>query len=74
MRKLKAARPMHPYIVLVAAVLLPGAGQVINRMPTRAFIMLFFMLSLGFVTMQLDRPGDRLSAAMQATCSSTRSP
>ncbi|MBN3752114.1 hypothetical protein G3N95_04120 [Paraburkholderia sp. Tr-20389] len=57
MGKLKAARPVHPYIVLAAAVLLPCAGQVLNRMPTRALIMLFFMLSLGFVTMQLAPPG-----------------
>ncbi|MBP0588452.1 hypothetical protein J8I87_01715 [Paraburkholderia sp. LEh10] len=56
MGKLKAARAVHPYIVLVAAVLLPGAGQLLNRMPTRALIMLFFMLSLGFVTMQLAAP------------------
>jgi hypothetical protein len=57
MVKPKIARPVHPYIVLLAAVLLPGAGQLINRMPTRALIMLFFMLSLGFVTMQLAAPG-----------------
>ena len=57
MGTLKMARPLHPYLVLVAAVLLPGAGQVINGMPTRALIMLFFMLSLGFVTMQLAPPG-----------------
>ncbi|MPW18077.1 hypothetical protein GCT13_14285 [Paraburkholderia sp. CNPSo 3157] len=57
MVKPKTARPVHPYIVLLAAVLLPGAGQLINRMPTRALIMLFFMLSLGFVTMQLAAPG-----------------
>lgn len=52
----RSRRPLHPYLVLVAAVLLPGAGQVINRMPTRALIMMFFMLSLGFVTMQLAAP------------------
>ncbi|MEM5389453.1 hypothetical protein VSR68_38735 [Paraburkholderia phymatum] len=53
----RAQRPVHPYLVLVAAALLPGAGQVINGMPTRALIMIFFMLSLGFVTMQLAAPG-----------------
>ena len=52
----RSRRPLHPYLVLVAAVLLPGAGQVINGMPTRALIMMFFMLSLGFVTMQLAAP------------------
>jgi len=49
-------RPLHPYIVLAAAVLLPGAGQVLNRMPTRALTMVFFMLSLGFLTLQLAAP------------------
>ena len=50
-------RPRHPYLVLGAAVLLPGAGQVLNGMPTRALTMVFFMLSLGFVTMELAAPG-----------------
>jgi hypothetical protein len=49
-------RPLHPWLVLAAAVLLPGVGQVLNKMPTRALTMLFFMLSLGFVTMQLAAP------------------
>ncbi|MEM5328011.1 hypothetical protein VSR34_15655 [Paraburkholderia sp. JHI2823] len=49
-------RPPHPYLVLAAAVLLPGVGQVLNRMPTRALIMVFFMLSLGFLTLQLAAP------------------
>ncbi|SIT49060.1 conserved membrane hypothetical protein [Paraburkholderia piptadeniae] len=53
----RTRRPVHPYLVLVAAVLLPGAGQVINGMPTRALVMIFFMLSLGFVTVQLAAPG-----------------
>ncbi|WP_232071762.1 hypothetical protein [Paraburkholderia pallida] len=49
-------RPLHPRLVLAAAVLLPGAGQVLNRMPTRALIMVFFMLLLGFLTLQLAAP------------------
>jgi hypothetical protein len=53
----RTRRPVHPYLVLVAAVLLPGAGQVINGKPTRALIMIFFMLSLGFLTMQFAAPG-----------------
>lgn len=50
-------RPLHPYLVLAAGLILPGAGQVLNRMPTRGLIMIFFMLSLGFVTMELAAPG-----------------
>lgn len=49
-------RPLHPCMVLAAAALLPGAGQVLNRMPRRALIMVFFMLLLGFVTVQLAAP------------------
>jgi hypothetical protein len=46
----------HPWVVLVIATLLPGAGQVLNRMPGRALTMVFFMLTLGFVTYQLAPP------------------
>jgi hypothetical protein len=53
----RVRRPLHPYLVLAAAVLLPGAGQVLNGMPSRALTMIFFMLSLGFVTMELAAPG-----------------
>ncbi|MCG5076133.1 hypothetical protein [Paraburkholderia tagetis] len=49
-------RPFHPWVVLTAAAILPGAGQVLNRMPRRALIMVFFMLLLGFLTMQLAAP------------------
>lgn len=50
-------RPLHPYLVLGAGVILPGAGQVLNRMPTRGLIMIFFMLSLAIVTVELAAPG-----------------
>lgn len=49
-------RPLHPCVVLAIAAALPGAGQVINRMPRRALIMVFFMLLLGFLTFQLAAP------------------
>ncbi|SIT41488.1 conserved membrane hypothetical protein [Paraburkholderia ribeironis] len=49
-------RPLHPFFVLAAAAILPGAGQVLNRMPTRALVMVFFMLSLGFLTLRLAAP------------------
>jgi hypothetical protein len=50
------APPLHPYLVLAAAIILPAAGQVLNRTPKRALIMIFFMLSLGMVTYQLTPP------------------
>ncbi|GAB4261627.1 MAG: hypothetical protein Kow0092_11300 [Deferrisomatales bacterium] len=49
-------RPPHPYWVLTAALVLPGAGQVMNRMPTRGLTMLFFMISLAWVTYHLTTP------------------
>ena len=45
-----ARRPWHPVLVLVAGILLPGAGQVLNGQPTRGLIMLFYIILLGIVT------------------------
>jgi len=39
------SRPLHPLLVLVVAILLPGMGQVLNGMLVRAWIMIFFTLS-----------------------------
>ena len=50
------SRPLHPLLVLVAAILLPGMGQVLNGMLVRAWIMIFFTLSLGVVTYHLTTP------------------
>jgi len=43
-------------VVLVAAILLPGAGQLLNHMATRALAMVFFMVMLGWVTYHLTPP------------------
>lgn len=48
--------PLHPYLVLAVALILPGVGQVLNNMPTRAMIMVFFMLTLGVVSYHLTTP------------------
>ena len=50
------SRPLHPLLVLVVAILLPGMGQVLNGMLVRAWIMIFFTLSLGVVTYHLTTP------------------
>lgn len=47
---------MHPYIVLLVAILLPGVGQLLNRMPQRALTFAFFVLSLGWITYNLTTP------------------
>jgi hypothetical protein len=48
--------PLRPLAVLLVAVLLPGMGQVLNNMPTRGVIFVFFMLSLGVVSFHLTTP------------------
>lgn len=49
--------PVHPYLVLLIAIVLPGVGQVVNHNPMRGLTMLFFMLVLGVVTYQMAAPG-----------------
>ena len=49
--------PLHPLWVLLVAILLPGVGQVINNTPKRGLMFLFFIMSLGWVTMHLAPPG-----------------
>ncbi|MEO8243168.1 MAG: hypothetical protein ABI832_12740 [bacterium] len=43
-------RPINPYVVLVSAIILPGSGQVWNRLPFRGLTFLFFMVLLGAFT------------------------
>src|SRR5215813_14777716 len=52
-----AKSPLHPLWVLLVAILLPGVGQVINNTPKRGLMFLFFIMSLGWVTMHLAPPG-----------------
>ncbi len=49
--------PTNPHLVLGAAILLPGSGQVINRQPVRGLIFLFFMALLGAFTLKTADPG-----------------
>jgi len=51
-----ARPPLHPLWVLLIAILLPGVGQVINNTPKRGLMFLFFIMSLGWVTMHLAPP------------------
>lgn len=58
MSRCPAARPpLHPACVLVAAAVLPGAGQALNAAPARGLTMVAFMFVLGFVTFKLAAPG-----------------
>lgn len=50
------ARPLNPYLVLCAALLLPGSGQVMNRQPVRGLIFVFFIVLLGAFTLKTAAP------------------
>ena len=52
-----ARRPFHPYLVLLAAILLPGSGYVLNGQVRRGFTMQMFMVALAFVSWHLAAPG-----------------
>lgn len=49
-------RPPNPLLILAAAIVLPGSGQVFNREPFRGLIFLFFMLLLGGFTLVTAKP------------------
>ncbi len=51
-----AKPPLHPYWVLLIAIVLPGVGQVVNNTPNRGIMFLFFIMSLGWVSMHLSPP------------------
>ncbi|MCW1920662.1 hypothetical protein NX862_18045 [Rhodobacter sp. KR11] len=42
---------MTPHLILIAAILLPGSGQVLNRQPLRGLTFVFFILLFGALTM-----------------------
>jgi hypothetical protein len=46
-------QPVNPYLVLAAAVIVPGAGHVIQGKPQRGLMFLFFTLVLGWVSLRL---------------------
>jgi hypothetical protein len=49
----RMARPLNPYLVLLASILLPGSGYVLCGQPKRGFTMQMFMIALAFVTWHL---------------------
>lgn len=53
---MSAPRPPNPYLVLAAALILPGSGQVWNREPFRGLVFLFFMVLLGGYTLKTAAP------------------
>jgi hypothetical protein len=49
-------RPLHPYLVLAVAIVLPGVGHVICGRARRGLTLQLFMIALAFVTWQLSSP------------------
>lgn len=52
----RQVQPVNPYLVLVAAILLPGFGHVLCGETRRGFTMQMFMVALGIVTWHLAAP------------------
>lgn len=48
-----AGPPLNPYLVLLAAILLPGFGHVLNAQARRGLTMQLFMIVFAFVTWNL---------------------
>jgi uncharacterized membrane protein len=49
-------KPLHPWGVLLLAVVLPGVGHVVSRQPVRGLIFVFFILLLGAFTVKTASP------------------
>ena len=48
---------LPPWVILLAAFLVPGSGHVLLGRPTRGLVMLFWMVIFGYVTFRLAPPG-----------------
>ena len=53
--------PRSPLLVLAAAIVLPGTGQVLNRAPARGLIFVFYIVLLGAITYHLTTPEHSLA-------------
>jgi hypothetical protein len=47
---------VRPWLVLVVAVVLPGVGHVLARLPMRGLMFAFYTLLLGVISWQLTTP------------------
>jgi hypothetical protein len=56
MKNVEGKKPLHPKLVLLMALVLPGMGQVINHAPTRGLVFVFYVILLAIVTYNLTTP------------------
>lgn len=59
-RPIPDRRPINPYLVLLLAIILPGAGHVAAGLPSRGLVFIFFMLLFGWITFHLTTPDQSL--------------
>lgn len=52
-----AAAPVNPYLVLGAAIVLPGSGHVLLGLAARGLQFIFFMVILAWITTKFAPPG-----------------
>jgi len=53
----KPLKPLlHPRLVLLVAILLPGVGQLLNNQPARGLLFAFTAVALGYVTSKYAAP------------------
>ncbi|MEZ5926688.1 MAG: hypothetical protein R3D57_20155 [Hyphomicrobiaceae bacterium] len=53
---MSARRPVHPYLVLLVAILLPGGGHLLLGQPQRGLVFAFFSLLLAVVSWHTTTP------------------
>jgi hypothetical protein len=53
---LQSEEPYNPYLILGAAILLPGVGHVLNGTPQRGLTFLFFIIVLAWATAKIAPP------------------
>ena len=56
LKEIAMSQPLNPHLVLLAATILPGSGQVLNRQPIRGLTFVFFIILLGRVHPENGRP------------------
>ena len=49
-----------PLVVILTAIVLPGVGHVLNRLPTRGLMFVFYTVLLGVITWHLTTPDHSL--------------